>query len=214
MARPRPRTRSVAALRRLSSNMVPSLGLHDPSDPFYARTHRWPTSEVAKFGMTRSRDFLLLSNMATLATEVGQIVAPSSESLYQAAKFPAQRDLQLKILQANGREAKSLAHSSSVPLSPKWRYLRRRAMLVALCLKLMAHPEVFACLAQTEKVPIVEVSNVDDFWGAVVRDHQLVGTNMLGRLWMSVRELDAQGTFDWRAWALSQQRALWPASYS
>ena len=94
-----------------------------------------------------------------------------------------------------------------------WPVLKRRAMLVTLRLKLNQHGPVANCLGATQGRPIIEVSSRDAYWGAVPERSCLQGTNMLGRMWMSLRELHARDVSALQGWAHLQQRDLWPAAY-
>lgn len=149
--------------------------------------------------------------MARLPVPVGSLVSASSESMYQAAKFPNNRDLQIEILLADPRQAKALAYSCGEPLLPEWINLRRRVMLVAIRRKLTTHPEVASCLRDTGAGLIVEVSGKDDFWGAVATPDGLCGSNMLGRMWMSLRVLVSREELALDRWARRQESVLWPS---
>lgn len=151
--------------------------------------------------------------MARLPVPVGSLVSTSSESMYQAAKFPNNPDLQIEILLADPRQAKALAYSCGEPPLPEWINLRRRVMLVAIRRKLTTHPEVASCLRDTGARLIVEVSRKDDFWGAVPMHEGLCGSNMLGRMWMSLRVLVSREELALDRWARRQESLLWPSAY-
>jgi predicted NAD-dependent protein-ADP-ribosyltransferase YbiA (DUF1768 family) len=114
----------------------------------------------------------------------------SSEALYQACRFPENKEVQDEIRAAgNGFEAKQVAYKYKELTRSDWHDgINVEAMAMVLQLKRDQHPRVAVTLAQTEVKPIVELSRKDEYWGAKPRlDGMLEGENVLGKLWMLIR---------------------------
>jgi ribA/ribD-fused uncharacterized protein len=137
-----------------------------------------------------------LSNMAPgFPIRLPDLTVPSSEALYQACRFPAHPQVQTPILiEKNAMASKMLSKPHRHLTRPDWEEpapgVRVEIMRWALRAKLLFHPTTFGdLLMSTGKVPIVEDSHRDRFWGAVRGpDGSLVGENMLGQLLMALRE--------------------------
>ena len=142
----------------------------------------WKTKE--KFGG--------LSNMAArFPLRVNSIDIRTSEALYQACRFPHMPDVQrLIIAQKSPMTAKMKSKSYCSQSREDWDTVRVRIMRWCLRVKLACNWETFrSLLLATGNRPIVEQSKKDDFWGAKVRDDDvLVGANILGRLLMELRQ--------------------------
>lgn len=154
-------------------------------------------SQFDVVGFRRNRDPAgALSNMFAMPAALAGIAAPSSEALYQALRFPELPDHQAAILAApNAFLAKQAAYQRIGEQRTDWsagRQVRVNCMRLALRAKL-AHqenrPRLLAILAASRGRPIVEISVKDGVWGAIPDGHgKLIGLNMLGRLWMEIRE--------------------------
>lgn len=121
----------------------------------------------------------------------------SSEALYQAARFPDDHDIQEDIRNAsNGFTAKLIAKKHAAETRDGWidKQINVRAMAQVLRLKFDQHEAIRKVLYQTGDLPIVEQSKRDSFWGAKREGDLLVGQNMLGSLWMILRNVE--GAFD------------------
>ena len=66
-----------------------------------------------------------------------------------------------------------------------WRKQRRVLMTRALYIKVQMYPEVLDYLLATGDELIIETSQYDHYWG-IGRDQR--GTNMLGKVWMDIRQ--------------------------
>ena len=141
----------------------------------------------------RSRDqYGKLSNMTFgFPLKVNGMRFQGPEGLYQALKFPHDPQHQALIAQQrSGMEAKRTAYQNS-DVRPDWEEIRVDAMAYTLAMKLQQHPTAFGEeLLSTKKLPIVEMSNRDSFWGAKPDrgETTLIGTNILGQLLTSLRD--------------------------
>lgn len=197
----------MRAFRSWTDRRVPA----PPAQDFYAQLCEWP-EESCRFGAGQGREWAALSNMQHQSLTVAAVVAASCETLYQAAKFPAYPALQLQILQAGSREAKAEAQRQAQFVVQDWQKRRRRAMLVALILKLDQHPAVASCLRSTRSHLIVEVSGTDAFWGSIPMEGGYRGTNMLGRLWMFLRLRSPDELARLTEWATREIPSSWPGA--
>ena len=121
---------------------------------------------------------------------IDDLEIPSTESLYQALRFPDHPEVQSEILsQKNGFLAKKAAYQHIDKSRADWFSVNMHIMRFVLQVKLCEHHgPISEALGKTRGLPIVERSNKDAFWGAKpYRDGLLVGQNILGRLWMEIR---------------------------
>ena len=133
-----------------------------------------------------------LSNFQPLAVPIatGPWTFATSEHAYQACKFPARPDVQRRIAEApTPREAATIGRTPGLGLDPDWNAQRVDVMRWVLRMKREANPaEIDAVLAATGDRPIVEVSTRDPWWGAQPVADRYEGRNVLGRLWMELRQ--------------------------
>ena len=133
-----------------------------------------------------------LSNFFPLAVPIaaGPWQFRTSEALYQACKFPARPDVQQRIAEApTAREAAAIGRTPGLRINPGWNAQRVDVMRWVLRLKREANRrEIDAVLAATGDRPIVEVSARDAWWGARPTGDRCEGHNVLGRLWMELRQ--------------------------
>ena len=113
-----------------------------------------------------------------------------SESLYQAAKFAGHPDVQQRIAEApTAREAAAIGRTPGLGIDSGWNAQRVDVMRWVLRMKREANAaEIDAVLAETGERPIVEVSTRDPWWGARPVSDRYEGSNVLGRLWMELRQ--------------------------
>lgn len=83
------------------------------------------------------------------------------------------------------KEAHKMGNVWYRPRKSDWKSLRKIYMTRALYTKVQMYPEVAAFLEETGEELIVESSAYDHYWG-VGRDQR--GENMLGKIWMDIRE--------------------------
>ena len=163
----------------------------DPSNPekpmrIYAR------DESCCFRYTRAAwgAFSNFQPPRTVPIAAGPWAFRFSESLYQAAKFGARPDIQRRIAEApTAREAAAIGRTPGLGIDPDWNAQRVNVMRWVLRMKREANtPEIDAVLAATGERPIVEVSTRDPWWGAEPVANRYEGRNVLGRLWMELRQ--------------------------
>jgi predicted NAD-dependent protein-ADP-ribosyltransferase YbiA (DUF1768 family) len=147
--------------------------------------------------------------MAYCTIDLRNLTATSSESLYQAARFPHDLLLQQEIASLDGHSAKRAARSHVGHTTEDWGDRRRVAMFAVLNLKLQS-PLVIDCLLGTRMAPIIEVSPTDVFWGAKPADDCFLGANLLGRMWMALRSMRHEQRANAHRWATRRSAALWP----
>ena len=133
-----------------------------------------------------------LSNFFPLAVPIvaGPWSFRTSEAAYQACKFPAHPDVQQRIAEApTAREAAAIGRTPGLGIDPGWNEQRVDVMRWVLRMKREANAaEIDAVLAATGERPIVEVSTRDPWWGARPLADRYEGHNVLGRLWMELRQ--------------------------
>ena len=151
----------------------------------YART------EVCGFRFARA-EWGELSNFFPLAVPItaGPWRFATSEALYQAAKFAARPDVQRRIAEApTPREAAAIGRTPGLGIDPGWNTQRVDVMRWVLRMKREANRvAIDAVLAATGERPIVEVSTRDPWWGVWPVADRYEGRNVLGRLWMELRQ--------------------------
>ena len=151
----------------------------------------YPRDQACGFRFTREA-WGAFSNFQPLAVPIiaGPWSFQFSESLYQAAKFAGQPDVQLRIAEApTAREAATIGRTPGLGIDPGWNAQRVHVMRWVLRMKREANTaEIDAVLAETADRPIVEVSTRDPWWGARPVADRYEGHNVLGRLWMELRQ--------------------------
>ena len=155
------------------------------------QTRSYARSESVVFLKTNEA-FGGLSNMAGgFPLHVNGLRIFTSEALYQACRFPHRPEVQRLIIgQASPMTAKMKSKPYRHDSRPDWDQVRVKIMRWSLRVKLAQNWVKFSdLLLATGDRPIVEESRKDDFWGAKsIDEHTLVGTNVLGRLLMELRE--------------------------
>jgi type I restriction enzyme S subunit len=134
-----------------------------------------------------------LSNMAPgFPLEINGVRIRTSEALYQACKFPHLPKVQEQIISEKSPMAAKMITQEG-ELRTQWRadWFRANVSIMRWCLrvKLAQNWKSFGdLLLSTGDKPIVEYSTKDTFWGAKMVNDTLVGSNVLGRLLMELRE--------------------------
>ena len=133
-----------------------------------------------------------LSNMAGgYLLHVNGVRILTAEALYQACRFPHVPEVQRLIIdQPSPMTAKMKSKPHRKQSRSDWDEVNIKVMRWTLRVKLAQNWRKFGNLLQeTGDRPIVEESTKDAFWGAKpVNDDTLVGSNVLGRLLMELRE--------------------------
>lgn len=132
------------------------------------------------------QDFYVLSNFSAFMVEFADRMFPTSEHAYHWCKFPSDPLKQQAIRVA------SSAHAT-FKMAERWKQYRREdwdlvkvaIMTDILRAKADQHEYVRRKLLQTGDRELIENSWRDDFWGWGA---DRCGRNMLGKLWMEIRE--------------------------
>ena len=147
--------------------------------------------EVCPFRFVRA-EWGAFSNFQPLTVPIaaGPWTLPTSEHLYQAAKFGARPVVQQRIAESpTPREAAAISHTPGLDIGPGWNAQLVHVMRWVLRLKREANTaEIDAVLAATADRPILEVSALDPRWGARPVADRYEGRNVLGCLWMELRQ--------------------------
>jgi N-glycosidase YbiA len=147
-------------------------------------------NEVVSFYKTDEK-YGLLSNMKGKQTLIlNDILFYSSESIYQALRFPDKSDIQYSIaFEKSPIIAKRIARHYISKTRDDWEIVKNNIMRFCLRTKAMQSNDFYDLLLTTDNIPIVELSKNDEYWGAKnVNDLEYRGQNVLGRLLMELRE--------------------------
>jgi len=135
------------------------------------------------------------SNMANgFPLVVNGIAIKNTEALYQALRYPGDKELQEKIIAQNGGYSSKLVskpHRQTDKNREDWEVHKVNIMRYVLRIKLAQNFDSFGqLLAESGNKPIVEQSRRDPYWGCqVVKGTELLrGQNVLGKLLMELRE--------------------------
>ncbi len=152
-----------------------------------ARTYDPASSCVFRF---TQGDWGIFSNFAPLPKPVAASdhAFRTSEHLYQAAKFRESPEVQSRIARAtSARDAANIGRHAENRPDADWNDRRINAMRWVIRMKREANPALIdAALQKTGDLPIVE--HAGTFWGTRPEGEKLVGQNILGRLWMELRQ--------------------------
>jgi ribA/ribD-fused uncharacterized protein len=140
--------------------------------------------------MTQVRFFIdqnyLFSNYAALPVRYKDVLYPTSEHAYQAAKFINNKKIYTQIKNAKSpSEAKRLADENETETITNWSMIKLQVMSDIIYEKAKQHEEVRRRLLETQDSQIIENSMDDYFWGCGEDD---TGQNHLGKIWMRIRE--------------------------
>ena len=129
-----------------------------------------------------------LSNFSRHVVELNGDLWTTSEHYFQAAKFfDTDPDWAKEISKVKWpSQAKQMGKDRSHPIHPKWAQGEAvKHMLVILFAKAEQHQVVYDQLMATGDAEIIERADWDEIWGdGPKRD----GKNLLGKLWMIVRD--------------------------
>ena len=151
----------------------------------------YPRDQACAFRYTRAA-WGAFSNFQPLPVPIvaGPWSFGTSEAAYQACKFPAHPGVQQRIAEApTARQAAAIGRTPGLGIDPDWNAQRVDVMRWVLRMKREANrDEIDAVLAATGERAIVEVSTRDPWWGARPVADRYEGHNVLGRLWMELRQ--------------------------
>lgn len=154
-------------------------------------TRRYKLDEAAAFRNTRETFGAFHNPAAGFPLIVEGIEIGSSEAYYQAMRFPDAPDIQRAVLaETVPIQSKRKAYEFLEVSRDDWFSVNVAVMRHALRLKLSQHrTTMLGLFERSAGMPIVEVSTRDAFWGAKPEaDGIAVGQNVLGRLWMELRQ--------------------------
>lgn len=135
-----------------------------------------------------------LSNFSRHEIYIDGTTWPTVEHYFQASKFEETKHKRAILETKTPTHAKRRGKSRKRPLRPDWNDIKIGVMRKALHAKADQHPDVRATLLVTAPARLVERTDSDSFWGDGKRRN---GKNMLGKLWMQVRDrLAESGEFD------------------
>lgn len=136
--------------------------------------------------------FYGLSNFSAHQVVLGDMVFPTAEHAFQASKFtrtsPTTAEQILKA--ASPYQAKQLAARFKSERAGDWNETKVEVMKVILFNKMAQHADVREMLVNTGDRTLIENSPTDEFLGSGAAR---TGQNMLGKLWMKIREDLKQG---------------------
>jgi ribA/ribD-fused uncharacterized protein len=166
--------------------------MYDFYGPF--AEERYDRSKVASFCKVDD-PWGIFSNMSAYEVTVGGRNWRTTEALYQALRFPDHPDVQQRVWeQKSPMSAKMVTKPHRAQKSrADWDDVRVAVMEWCLRLKLAQQWRfVYWKLKESAPQPIVEISTKgDQFWGTRAEGEKgclLVGSNVLGRLWMRLRD--------------------------
>jgi len=146
-------------------------------------THGLDTQQTVFF---YEHDFYCLSNFSAFTLMWKNIRFDTSEAAYHYEKFPDDPDMQHAIITAaSAHEAYKLAERNKACRRQDWDKVKIGVMLNILREKVSQHEYVRRKLLATGDRTLVEDSWRDSFWGW---GKHIDGQNMLGKLWMQVRD--------------------------
>lgn len=132
------------------------------------------------------QDFYVLSNFSSFTLQWKGIRFDTSEAAYHWEKFDFRDDIRHMIQHSiSAHEAYQIAATYAHRVRPDWHDVRVGIMKDILRAKVAQHEYVHRKLLNTGNRELVENSWRDSFWGWGPHKD---GQNMLGKLWMEVRE--------------------------
>lgn len=129
-----------------------------------------------------------LSNFYPAAIELENIIFPTAEHAYQAAKTAVPEEINSIITAATPAIAKQLG--KRVHLRPDWSRQAPHKMFYIVRQKFIQHPSLMDLLIATGTEEIVEGNYWhDNLWGSCLCGRCSAGKNYLGRILMKIRQL-------------------------
>lgn len=130
--------------------------------------------------------FYVFNNFSAHAIEFRGKLYPTCEHAYQAAKCTDPEGQDAIRSTRSPLQAKSLANETyKAAKDPDWGSKKVSVAEEILRAKLAQHPEARKALGKSADEDIVEDSSTDYFWGAGADGS---GQNVLGKLWMKIRD--------------------------
>lgn len=134
-----------------------------------------------------NREFYCLDNFSSFKIKYHDYLYSSVEEAYQAQGFiDSAPEIAEKIMKSgSAHEAKLIAHYYADLRRKDWNEVKIAIMEELLRIKLAQHPYVRKKLMETQDYILVEDSPTDGFYGC---GRNRDGLNVLGHLWMKLRE--------------------------
>lgn len=133
-----------------------------------------------------------LSNMSNdYGVTIGGVKIKNTEALYQACRFPDFPDYQAEILKGHSGMASKMTSKKYRKLYTREDWHDVRVEVMDFCLRLKFYQNsvfIKRILNEVGNRDIVEKSHKDQLWGTVERNGLLIGDNILGKLWMNIRD--------------------------
>lgn len=132
-------------------------------------------------------EYYVFDNFSSFQVEYKGKIYPTSEHAYQSSIFiNTDKELAERIRNAkSAHEAFKLAEANKNKREKNWDDIKLKVMKEILICKVNQHEYVMKKLLQSEDREIVEDSWRDSYWGW---GEDRKGENMLGKLWMEVRQ--------------------------
>lgn len=131
------------------------------------------------------REFYVFSNFSSFVMEWKGKLWPSSEYVYQSERFMDEKIKEKIRNMRSSHDAFKFAQENKHLQVRNWDEIKVSIMKDILREKVKQHPYVMKKLIQSGDRELIEDSWRDDFWGW---GENKGGKNMLGKLWMEVRE--------------------------
>lgn len=131
------------------------------------------------------QDFYVLSNFSAFRVTFGGQTFDTSEAAYHYQRFTDPEDRRAVMYAYSAHDAFRYAQENKARQRPDWDAVKVGVMLDILRAKAAQHEYVRRKLLATGDRELIENSWRDSFWGW---GPERTGLNMLGQLWMKVRE--------------------------
>ncbi len=137
--------------------------------------------------------FYTLDNFSAYIVKIWGKKFLTSEHAYQWKKYSISHpDIADQILNTtNPSDAKKIADAHRADVSPNWEKEKADVMKEIIRAKIQQHEKVQRVLTKTGDKEIFENSPNDSFWGV---GPEGTGQNMLGKIWMQLRDELRKGT--------------------
>ena len=142
-------------------------------------------------------EYSVLSNKAEgFPLEINGMITQSVENLYQALKFTKCREIDLQATMLNASDLAAVKKQIEPYLKfpyvrIDWEDIKVDVMEWCIRVKFAQHfPELKHILQRSQGKTLVKYSAVSDFWGTCPTKSNsscLMGTNVLGQIWMKIR---------------------------
>lgn len=137
--------------------------------------------EIIKFYST-NKIYGWMSNFAQYGVTIDNIYYPTNEHFYQSQKSLDPKDQEFIRTAPKAYQAKH--RGSEIQIRPDWENVKIGIMRVGLLAKINQHLVLRTKLLATGEALLIEDSPSDYYWGIGNGS----GQNMMGKLWMEIRE--------------------------